>query len=516
MLYAHGMSRVSPQKILAPLDHYLEPSAQHIEISAQFQIPSFQIIGLPSRETLEAKDRVSSAIRSSGIEFPKKKLIVNLSPSSVKKHGTGADLAIAAAVLNVIQENFARDFGQRLMFWGELGLDGWVKPLGRPYRSVYAAWVKKADALIVAQSQLEACAQALKEIQNAEIFKQPAPRILGVQSLKDLFKLKLNEPGSIGAGESLSSAPLLIEDSEALLPLPSFLARVLTISAAGTHHLLLLGPKGQGKTHATHWMEYLLPPPLPGEQIQRILLAELLGTDTVHPYVRRISVDCRPASLLGHCSDSMFRPGEFALAHGGMLIADEFPEWHRDSRELLREPLESRMCTVTRAKGNFRVPAGFQFIATGNLCPCGGDWLEKATCRCLPHQRDRYFNRLSGPILDRIDAVALITRSPDQKEKSQEPHQLQAQVEKTRSVLKKIWGKPSGLLRGHEIEKILRSSPPLSAALDRLTGLNPRSRHKVVRLALTIAALNDRKIPSEEDLFEASLLRSDRITEKQA
>jgi magnesium chelatase family protein len=405
------------------------PQKIFIELNSRFQIPSFQILGLPAPEIQEARERIMAAFTASGFEFPKKKVVVNLAPSSIRKTGTGHDLAIAVKILEQVLD---LKWPEEILAWGELGLNGKIKACGQV-----------ASLIEVLLPEKERCKAALLVIssQDARLLRQylhwrksnqlPIPEnieILCVDRLGDLPEVIENRksvPGICLAAED-AEQPLLssFESTRSLLPLGPSLKRVIDIAMTGRHHTLLLGPKGTGKSQALEWFKALTPPSLPDQTWVRLLQSEQ-GFETP---VRRVHAQVRPAHLLGSWSSKGFRSGELGLSHGGLFIADEFLEWPRDSKECLREPLESKTIFLTRTLGSLEQPCDFQFVGTGNLCKCGGmpsqflhlilpDLLKKIkeslpSCRCKPIEVQEYFNKLSGPVADRIDLVIIHTTPP--------------------------------------------------------------------------------------------------------
>jgi magnesium chelatase family protein len=349
--------------------------------------------------------------------------------------------------------------------------------------------------------------------------------------------------------DSVSEATSL--QGAGLLPLRGSLKRTIAIAATGRHHLLLLGPRGVGKTHASEWLLALQPRAEARTSLERAWLAELSSEQTVLPSessapVRRIGSQARPPALLGHCSiaSDTIRPGEFSLAHGGVLVADEIPEWHRDTRELLREPLESGRVTLNRARGVAELPARFQLVATGNLCPCGG-WPSTLTrtaggddsgehapsCRCSPNRQGQYLERLSGPVLDRTDIVSIVGKSAPLRAlgtgaasparqsdglerldfRVREYAELREQVEHARTRCLSRYSKLPSALSSQELEELLSEHPSWKKALGRVLVRGLRSRHKALRVALTLAAWDDAPEPLSAHFVEASFFRPERL-----
>lgn len=502
--------------IFTLLNGDIEPRIQEVEIASSFQIPHFQMIGLPGPEVSEAKDRIRAAIESAGFEFPKRKIVVNLSPASVRKQGTGLDLAMAIAVILEglrIEKKATPRGGIRIFAWGELGLNGQVKGIGSPARAISAALKGRADLILISREDeplFLATAQLLFETESL------AP-ILAISHLEEVLTTLKGEvtPRKILPRVKVTETPAkntaTVPDGSRLLPITSELAKVLKIAASGSHHFLLLGPKGVGKSQAIEWF-LALQPILDRETLRtRTFLAEISGRRDLSSF-RRVSTQNKPASLVGSFSNGFLRPGEFSLAHGGVLIADEFPEWHRDSREILREPLERKMISLTRVDGSYELPCDFIFAGNGNLCPCGGvpdspGNSELTRCRCIPNDRAKYLARLSGPILDRLDLVTTLLHHPAPGETLISFDQMNYEVKNARHRLLEKWGSPPGKLSPERLEEILKREPLLLGNLDALSFRSFRDRHKTLRIALTIAALRSQDIPNRDILRESRVIR---------
>jgi magnesium chelatase family protein len=548
----------------APLHHEPHPSLQWIEISSTLQLPGFQIVGLPGKEVNEARERVRAAIESSGFEFPRRRIVLNLSPANIRKQGTGIDLAMALSILcepadgssaNASVPSQTRHF--RGAAWGELGLDGRIKACGQLTRTLVAAIEGKVDFIVLGPENAAQLAEAI-EVISMQIPTPSLPPIGTFQYLNEALtwvsqlgwkkseaKRPLNRP------EPLAPPPHLLAEVERLLPLSSQLSRVLGIAAAGKHHLILLGARGTGKSHALEWLEQLQLPVSPQTRLQQKCLLEiatqtLLGrhqSDTKSKNtvpIRRAGQQIRPAALIGRADSQGLHPGEFTLAQGGLLIADEFLEWNRDSREAFREPLERGTITLTRAWAQVELPARFTLAATGNLCKCGG-WppalhrqlkLEHAAwavrlpeCVCLPREREEYIHKLSGPLFDRID---LVVRTPPllpdpianevKKNPANHPlHQLQTLREKTQRVHAQMiskWGCPTAEIAGKQLESLLEQQPHFSKSQALQEAASLRSRHRTLRVALALALWDEPEgdgLPGPHHFREAMSYRGESL-----
>ncbi len=499
-------------EVFTLLNGNVAPRCQEIEIASSYQIPLFQIIGLPGPEVSEAKDRIRAAIESSGFEFPKRKIIVNLSPASVRKEGTGLDLAMAVAVLIEgwkIEERKGPYPLRRIFAWGELGLDGRVKAVRSPARAIAAALRGDADLILIAKAD-----EARFRLAVAELFAESdIPPIIGISHFREVeAAVRAEREPEVGPPEKAKEFPTPLRRD--LLPIPNTTAEILQIAAAGSHHFLLLGPKGVGKSVALEWFIALQPAPSAETTRTRRFLAEISGREDELPY-RRIGTQAKPAALLGSYSGGILRPGEFSLAHGGVLLADEFPEWSRDSREALREPLERKRVTLTRVDGALELPSDFVFAGNGNLCPCGGVPDAPADsrlppCRCMPNVRERYLAKIGGPILDRLDLVVRLFAGPTEALANGVTGDFTRVAEKTsraRSRLLAQYGTPPGKLAPEDLEEVLAAAPGLRLDLDAIPFRSFRDRHKTLRIALTLAALRDRSEPDTQIFREARALR---------
>ncbi len=479
--------------IAAPLNTDVFPALQEIEVSSRFQIPSFQIVGLADREVGEARERIRAAIESSGREFPRKRILVNLSPANVRKSGTGLDLPMAIAILCD---------GESLPFicaWGELGLDGRLKSSGQTLRALYAAWKHGANWLVLPTCDRADLAEAwalLEESSPSDGQVQP-PRLCLLSNLSDWVGKESLEKFEHMVSRA-ATAPR--SSTSASLPLGPQLARSIVIAASGEHSVYLVGARGAGKSTAIDMLARIRPRANAQERLTRALLQDLAGVKRQEGPIR-VSQNVRPAALIGRVRGSEIRPGQFSLAHGGILVADELPEWSRDSLEILREPLERGQISLTRAEGSAELPSRFLLAATGNLCPCGG-----ARCRCPPSIRERYARRISGPLLDRIDLAVFVRAELGAPETP--VTFLEEQVARTRESLLRSWGSTPGSWRAEAVEAILQERPTLQNSPLLQQAVSLRSRHKLLRVAATLAALDSRPTQIlEADLLEAQSYR---------
>ncbi len=500
------------------------------------QLPGFQIIGLPAPEVAEARERIRAAIETSGFEFPRRRVVLNLSPASIRKRGTGMDLGMALAVLAASYETKGVS---DCAAWGELSLQGEVKSLGQITRTLYAVWRAGIPKLILAQEDFVFASRSLEELKGfpSSEFPHAPPALFGVSTLAEAWTaLRSQErPTAISSFVS-SSASTAAPSSEVghLIPLSPSLERTVGLAAAGAHHLLLLGPRGTGKSHALEWLIELQPEASASARIHQSLLAELAGTAALKSengrITRRVGPQARPAALIGSAGPDFIRPGELSLADGGLLVADEFLEWPRDSREVLREPLERGFVCLTRAHARLELPARFTLAASANLCPCGGwppqfslpaqgeDLPKAPRCTCTTSSRAAYLAKLSGPVLDRLDLVTIVAsqtarrkRATGRESASELLSQLRHQVHLTRQICRHRWGSLPGELEPSDLEKLLKENPKLEEALDAVSAGSLRARQKILRVAMTLSAWDGAGELGPAQLMEASCYRPERL-----
>jgi magnesium chelatase family protein len=501
-------------RIRAPLNQDVIPGRIEVEITSRFQIPAFTVVGLADREVAEARERVRAAIEACGWEFPQRKIVINLSPADIRKSGTGLDLPMALAVLS---DSMPAHPSLSLCAWGELGLDGRVKSAGHVLRTLYAAWESGCDVVLISKDDRQAALNAFSLLKQASFNKGwgPAPRLVLLEKLSD-WRNTLKSGPCASSLQIIGNASLATEPSE-MLALPAVLAQAVGLAISGFHHLYLAGPRGSGKSTAVEAFSLLLPELEPKERITRALLQELAPTSSPSGRVIRVGQTVRPQALVGSLRATELRPGSVSLAHGGVLLADELPEWDRDSIESLREPLERGSVSLTRVDRSVELPARFLLAGTGNLCPCGGEpesWLdpdrltseETNRCRCLPTLRNRYLMRVSGPILDRFDLVVPARSRALQKDRV-EISELREKSHRARELLKRRWGTEPGLLSRSESESALRSLPKIASDPLMSEANSLRTRHKLFRVALTLAAWYGKEHPEPAHLREARFFR---------
>ncbi len=494
------------------------PEWLEVEYHARFQIPTFQILGLPAPEIQEARERIMAAFQAAEWEFPKKKVIVNLTPASVRKSGTAHDLAIA---LKIYSENEEVTWPEQLLALGELALDGSIKPCGRMTHLIELLSRAPIDHLILTSGDFSEFKKLMKWREKNKLSSFDSISITVIDHLNEVEKKLKTIDWKTHSSDSLErclGSNEAINQRDDLLPLTPSTERLLKISLIGKHHVLLLGPKGIGKSEALKWYQALLPPSPPHQVWERLLTSEN-GRDELSfsSPVRNVHAHVRPGHLLGSFLPKGYQAGELALAHGGLFVADEFMEWPRDSKECLREPLQNKKLVLTRVRGRIEAKCDFQFIATGNLCPCGGlppsfrtySSNSKLKCRCKPFEVQSYLNKLSGPILDRIDLTFLMTETTREK-KTKPIDRLKEEITQAQAFAKERFGALPGELDPLWLETHLSKDSSIEKLLSDVLSL--RSRHKILRVARSIQALEGAPHLKEEHVFEAKFYRLNEVS----
>ncbi|WP_315898251.1 YifB family Mg chelatase-like AAA ATPase [Berryella wangjianweii] len=463
-----------------------------VEVSVSSGLPGFSIVGLADTAVLESRERVRSAIKAAGFSMPCDRIVVNLAPSSMRKRGTGFDLAIALGVL-IASGQLDRSFLDGRLFVGELSLEGEVRPIdGLLACAVLACRQGRAFVGPVAPDRLVAMEGA---------------RFLGIRSLAALSTAELVRM------DRFPPRPCARFPDYREVAGNDFAKRALQIAAAGGHGVLMMGPPGSGKTMLASRLPSILPPLSEDEALESALVHSVAGEPIgsllagVRPF-RSPHHSASSAGLIG--GGSPLRPGEVSLAHNGVLFLDELAEFRTAVLQGIRQPMEQGEVCITRAEASVSFPARFMFVGASNPCPCGFFGDPERSCTCSESQVSAYQNRIGGPLLDRFDLQIDVCRVPPSQvmegQGAQTSEQLRAGVLRAREFLS--WRQArrpqssgmKGLVEACELDA---PDERFFVEAARRSALSGRGMARTLAVARTIADIDERQGVQMDDLVEA-------------
>ncbi|MGP5389368.1 YifB family Mg chelatase-like AAA ATPase [Glutamicibacter arilaitensis] len=502
--------------------HGVTASLVEVEADLGNGIPGFVLLGLPDASLNEARERIKAAARNSGMPLANRKLTVNLSPATLPKYGSGFDLAIVIAALAADQQLLA---SADTLYMAELGLDGTLRPVPGVLPAVQLAKAHGLKNIVVA----EANGAEAKLVSGVEVIAVrhlgQVLRACGAPADQITTYMRHRLPQQLSTQAKRASTGLDPDELDLSLVNGQQEARLaLELAAAGGHHLIMVGPAGAGKTMLAKCLPTILPP-LNDQQaleatavhsISRGASDELTQLQRIPPFVAPHHTASRSALIGGGTAQLI--PGAITRAHHGILFLDEAAQFQGGVLDALRQPLEEGYIDLARIRGHQHLPARFQLIMASNPCPCGKNFGTGTGCTCTPMARRRYFARLSGPILDRVDLQVRVNPVPQAQLLSPAPNETSRQVRervlttraRSQQRLRNFAIHCNAQIPTQILRKELKYPSKTKDALEELAtrrGLSARAIHRLLRVAWTVADQQQHASPTTDDLAIAAHLR---------